>query len=197
MKMVLAGPMTRTFDELTGEDSDWCTSLAYWVGPYAGKLDAKALLDVGSAMSFQYDFEEQADAYGAALPEDAAWARELAPVAPVQLADAWSPLACAVDVLGAPSSEALEETTGARMAVAAWDAASVSRITTTARKSTSADEKRFLGLLTVSVKRAQEARRGLLIVASPGWSYEHVHEVSKATARLMVKAGFVVTTRRP
>jgi hypothetical protein len=188
---------TRTFDELRGAGSGWCTSLAYWLGPYSGKLDSNLILEVAGAMSFQYDFEEQAESYGGALPEDQAWTNVFAPVAPVQLAAGWSPLPRAVEVLGEPPVEAVEDGTGTRMAVAAWDAARVSGIDTTARHSANADEKRFLGFLAVTVMRAQQSRQGLLIVAQPGWSYEHVHGISKTTARLMRKAGFVVTTRRP
>jgi hypothetical protein len=148
-------------------------------------------------MSFQYDFEEQADANGGALPENESWTKVFAPVAPVQLAPGWSPLPCAVEVLGEPSVEAVEDGSGIRMVVAGWDAPRVSDIKTTARPSTNADEKRFLGLLTVSVTRAQQTRRGVIVAAKPGWSYEHVHGISKSTARLMGKAGFVVTTRKP
>jgi len=188
---------SRTFDELVGRHSEWCTSLAYWLGPYAGKLDAKEVLELAAVMSLQYDYEEQADAYGAALPKDESWTGVFAPVAPVQLALRWSPLLCAVELLGEPRVEAVEEGPGARMVVAAWDAASVSNIKTMGRHPETADEKRFVGLLTVSVTRAQQRRRGLLVVAKPGWSYEHMCGISETTARLMRKAGFVVTTRRP
>jgi hypothetical protein len=188
----------RTFDALRGAHSDEHTTLAYWLGSYGGKLDVEEILGVGSAMGLQYDFEEQADAYGAALPEDGGWTKVFAPVAPVQLAAEWSPLTRAVDVLGEPTVEAVgPSVVGIRMVVAGWDAAKASDVKTTARPSTSADDKRFLGLLTVSVTRAQQTRRGLLIVAKPGWDHERVHAISKATARLMGKAGFVVTTRRP
>ena len=191
------GTTTRTFNELRGGGDDCYTTLAYWLGPWAGTLTSEAALEVAAAMSFQYDFEEQADAYGAALPADQNWTRAFAPVAPVQLAHEWSPLPCAVEVLGQPAVEALEVDAGIRMAVAAWDASTVSGVKSTARHSSNADEKRFLGLLTVSVARAKEDRRGLLVIAKPGWSYDHVHGITKKTARLMGKAGFVVTTRRP
>jgi hypothetical protein len=187
----------RTFDELRGADSDWCTTLAYWLGPYGGKLDAEAILGVGAAMSFQYDVEEQAEAYGGALPEEASWTKVFAPVAPVQLTRGWSPLPCAVALLGEPRVEAVEGGDDIRRVAAVWDAGKVSDIKSTARPSTNADEKRFLSLLTVSVTRAQQTRRGVIIAAKPGWSYEHVHGISQATARLMSKAGFVVTTRKP
>jgi hypothetical protein len=187
----------RTFNELSGADSDWCTTLAYWLGPYSGTLDAQGLLGVAGAMSFQYDFEEQADVYGRALPENEEWPKLFKPVAPVQLALGWSPLPWAADVLGDPTVEAVESSTGTRMVAAGWAGERVAGVKTTVRHSTTADEKRFLGLLTVTVTRAQQGGKGLLIVAKPGWSYEHVHGVSRHTARLMNKAGFVVTTRRP
>ena len=187
-----------TFDELRApEDADWCTSLAYWLGPYAGKLDAEELLALGSVMGAQYDFEEQADAYGAALPDDQAWTKLFAPVAPVQLTDGWSPLPCAASVFGEPVALAGEAGTGSRMAAMGWGRDQVSAVKTTARRIGSADEKRWLGLLAVTVSRAQEDRRGLLVVAKPGWSYEHVARITKTTAKLMKEAGFVVTTRRP
>jgi hypothetical protein len=187
----------RTFEELRGAGSAWCTSLAYWIGPYGGRIDTEAIADVGGVMSLQYDFEEQADRLGAALPEDQDWTRDFAPVAPVQLASAWSPIPCAVELLGEPRVETLNDDTGIRMGVAAWDAAQTSAITSTARRSSGADESMFIGLLTVSMTRAKEHGRGLLLAAQPGWSYEHVHIVSARTARLMSRAGFVVTTRRP
>jgi hypothetical protein len=193
--MAVAGAF-RSFEALRGT-ADWCTSLAYWLGPYRGALESNAVLGVGAAMSFQYDSEEQADAFGRALPIDETWTKVFAPVAPVQLTSRWSPLACAIEILGAPSIEAVTDGSYSRMAVVAWDPDRVSSVTSTARQSASADEKRFVGLLTVSVTRARERRRGVLVAAQPGWSYETVHPISKTTARLMGKAGFVVTTRKP
>jgi hypothetical protein len=57
------------------------------------------------------------------------------------------------------------------------------------------DEKRFLELLAAAVFRAAERKAYVLLVAKPGWSYDHTHPVSRQTASLMTKAGFVVTTR--
>jgi hypothetical protein len=123
--------------------------------------------------------------------------REHLPVLRGPLTSRWSPVPSAVELLGEPTIEALEDESGIRMVAVLWDSATVANITTTARPSTQPDGKRFLGLLTVSVTRAQEKRHGLLVVAKPGWSYEHVHPLSKRTARLMGEAGFVVTTRKP
>jgi hypothetical protein len=86
-----------TFDALASPRSA-ATTLAYWIG--ALTPDGFALVEhaepITSAMALQYDLEEQAGYTGVLFPEDADWRGAFLPVAPVQLADRWSPFPAAV-----------------------------------------------------------------------------------------------------
>lgn len=190
----------RTFEELRGPDDTWCTSLAYWSGVYRGNTSSEAILGIATALSFQYDFEEQADSHGRVFPEDATWPKVFSPAAPIQLTRGWSPVPRAVDLLGQPVHEAVADEPGIRTIAAVWsvpgDVKSIAR-RLRSRRPEELDEKRFLELLAAVVYRAVEQHARVLLIARPGWSYEQTHRVSRRTSSLMTKSGFVVTTRTP
>lgn len=188
---------TRTFDELRGTADTWCTSLAYWLGIYRGESTAEAMLDVAGALSFQYDFEEQADRYGRVFPEDNEWPDVFAPVAPIQLARSWSPVPLAVEILGDPLLETATDEERRTVAVS-WSMAGDLKVVARRVRSKRLDDpdhRRFLELLTAAALRVGERKACVLLIAKPGWDYEHTHPVSRQTASLMKKAGFVLTTR--
>jgi hypothetical protein len=189
----------RTFEELRGPSDTWCTSLAYWMGVFRGDPTSNALLEVAGALSLQYDFEEQADCYGSVFPEDASWPAMFRPVAPIQLTQGWSPVPRAIEILGPPHDEAFEGE-GPRTIAVVWstpaDVKAIARRVRSQRPE-QLDEKRFLELLTAAVLRAAEKHASVVLIARPGWSYEHAPRVSRQTASMMTKAGFVVTTRTP
>lgn len=81
------------------------TTLAYWLGV----TDTASLKDIDAvsisrAMAYQYDTEEQADRTGMVMPDDVDWREHFAPVAPVQLTRAWSPLPYTSELLGPPTA---------------------------------------------------------------------------------------------
>jgi hypothetical protein len=188
----------RTFEDLRGPADTWCTSLAYWLGVYRGEATSEAVLAVAEGLGAQYDFEEQADRHGRVLPEDAAWPKVFAPVAPIQLARGWSPVPRAVELLGEPRHEALDGGPGIRTIAVAWAApddaeASVRRLR--GLRPVTLHERRLLELLAAVVIRAADRHAHVLLVARPGWSDEQARPMSRRTASLMAKAGFVTTTR--
>lgn len=188
----------RTFEELRGPTDTWCTSLAYWLGVYRGETTSEAMLAVAEGLGAQYDFEEQADRYGRVFPEDAAWPKVFAPVAPIQLTRGWSPVPRAVELLGEPRHESLDGGPGIRTLATAWstpdDVAATVRLLRGQRPVT-LHERRLLELLAAVVTRAADRQAHVLLIARPGWSDEHVRPLSRRTASLMAKAGFVTTTR--
>jgi hypothetical protein len=183
-----------SFDALARAGSEE-SCLAYWIGT----CDVRGLEGVGAigitvAMSYQYDMEEQADRTGHVLARDADWRARFAPVAPVQLTRAWSPLPAAVEALGRPDWTSVEpDGLGTHAAVCAWSSVDVRRLSATPLNEP--DHERFRRLLAVTAMRAGNANRGVLIAAKPGWSYEKAHELSAVTRKLMERAGFVVTDR--
>lgn len=131
-------------------------------------------------MSYQYDWEEQADRTGRVVADGVA----LRPVAPVQLTRGWSPLPEAVELMGPPDWQSFV----GPAAACAWNPLPARVFTNEGR--------RFRRLLAVALMRARERRQGVLVAAKPGWSYDHVHPFSEQTRRLMTAAGFAVLDRR-
>jgi hypothetical protein len=130
----------------------WIDTLAYWIGRYdlADLHDINAL-GITAAMSYQYDVEEGADRTGRVMPEDAGWRDRFAPVAPVQLTRAWSPLPCAIELLGSPDWRSVEPDALGTLAVACvWR----SPRPRPQPPPDDADQSRFHQLLVVTVDRA-------------------------------------------
>lgn len=187
--------LTLSFQHLMGDNRRELTSLAYWIGPcVVAELADAAAGPISSSMSYQYDIEEQAEWTGRVLPLDVEWTTLFTPVAPVQLTRAWSPLPAAVELLGTPDWSSVEtDSPSARAAACAWTTAGRRpQFTTTVVDS---DHKRFRQLLAVTMIRAESPGRGILIVAKPGWSYDHARAMSPVTRKLMEYSGFVVTDR--
>ena len=165
-------------------------TLAYWLGPcdVAAARVADAV-GISRSMSYQYDVEEQADRTGTVLPVGI---EHFVPVAPVQLTRGWSPLPYAIDRLGRPDWTSVEhDGLNVHAAACAWTSA---RFDGVAPPDGPPDRLRFHRLLAVATMRAQDNGWGVLVVAKPGWSYDHA-AVSAETARLMRAAGFVVQDR--
>ena len=126
---------------------------------------------------------------------DADWRDEFTPVAPVQLTRAWSPLPYAADLLGPPDWVSVEPAgMHTRAAACAWRYPVDTEALTTARGDPP-DHDRFRRLLLVTLMRAREINRGVLIAAKPGWSYDHAHPPNDTTRRLMQGVGFVLQDR--
>jgi hypothetical protein len=178
------------------EPVDRATTLAYWLGPCDTELlEGVDALGIARAMSYQYDIEEQAAWTGYVIPEDIYWREGFAPVAPVQLTRAWSPLPYAIELIGPADWTSIEPDLPDTCLAACvfWAAPRFTR-PALAPKSPP-DVSRFHRLLVLAVMRAEELGRGVLVAAKPGWSYDHHHEISAETARLMRAVGFVFQDR--
>ena len=183
-----------SFDALAGAGGEQ-SCLAYWIGPcdVRGLRDASAS-GIARAMAHQYDIEEQADRTGYVHARDVDWRTHFAPVAPVQLTRAWSPLPAAVEALGAPDWTSVEtDVLGTQAVACAWKSIGVHRLP--AASVDEPDQERFRRLLAVTAMRASSADRGTLIAAKPGWSYMHAYQPSAVTRQLMERAGFAVADR--
>jgi hypothetical protein len=172
-------------------------TLAYWLGPCdTSVLHGADVVGIAGAMAFQYDVEEQADRTGAVIPDGVDWREDFAPVAPVQLTRAWSPLPLAVELLGPADWTSIEpDVMGLSAAACAWKSPRFRQPAPVPTKPT--DQSRFHRLLALAVMRAKDAGRGVLVVAKPGWSYDDCAGISAETARLMRAVGFAVEDRHP
>jgi hypothetical protein len=171
-------------------------TVAYWLGA----VDLASLPEIDAtgangAMAYQYETEEQADRTGVVMPEEVAWRKYFVPVAPVQLARAWSLLPYAIGQLGSPcwTSVGERDIFGVRAAACAWPARRLR--TPAAAPGDAPDQKRLHQLLAVAAMRASDSGRGVLVVTKPGWSYDDAAAISAETARLMRAAGFAVQDR--
>jgi hypothetical protein len=171
--------------------------LAYWIGSCdVAALDDVDAIGITRAMSLQYDIEEQADRTGVVIAEHSGWRDQFIPVAPVQLARAWSPLPTAVEVLGPPQWRSVEpDVMGTKAAACVWRPADVDVRELAAARWASPDQERFRQLLVITVGRASQGNRGILIAAKPGWSYDKAIAPGEAARRLMDGVGFVVYDR--
>jgi hypothetical protein len=108
-----------SYEALAGDGTDGAR-LAYWIGlcDVAGLHDITAA-GTAVAMSYQHDIEQQADRTGRVLT-DVDWGELFIPVAPVQLTQAWSPLAAAALALGEPAWLSVAPGTGVKQAACVW-----------------------------------------------------------------------------
>jgi hypothetical protein len=180
-------------------------TLAYWIGSLSAEPWPPAFGATGlhAALSLQYERESQAGESGPLFADLAEWRRTFRPLAPVQLTRGWSPLPLAVEILGPADWQDVEGPSPAglpRAAAVAWKPPALEDAiaATEAPDPATPDITRFHRLLTAAAVRALVKQRGLLIVACPGWSYDHDGGPFDAEAvGLMERARFLVTDRRP
>jgi hypothetical protein len=182
-----------SFEMLVPPGSGQPTSLAYWIGLCdRAAFDGVNAVGMSRAMAYQYDVEEQADRTGIVIAADVDWRGVFSPIAPVQLVRAWSPLPAAVEVLGPPGWMSVEpDALGTTVAACAWAVVDEPAPV----RAEPPDHDRFHRLLRVAVTRANADGKSVLIVAKPGWSYEHARTMTVVTRELMERAGFVVQDR--
>jgi len=185
------------FDDLLGK-ATYHTSLAYWIGTVTPPaVEPATLTGLAGFLAQQYDREDQADCYESLFPEDEEWPRYFTPVASIQLTRRWSPLPTMIQILGSPQHLLrFDESVGAIAVAAAWPPSQIPDPSIIPRFS-EPDQERFAGILAVAAARGREARRGLFLVAEPGWSYDHNYTFSAAIQRIMKRASFCVLDRRP
>ena len=156
-------------------------TFAYWV--VLCEAEVVRHYDAGgitSAMSYQFDWEEQADRTGRVRAPSI----EFRPVAPVQLTREGSPLPEAVELLGEPTWHSVV----APAAAHSWNPVPHNVFQHEGR--------RLRRLLAVAIMRARERGLGVLVAAKPGWGYDLAERpFSAGTCRLMASAGFAVLDR--
>lgn len=184
-----------SFSELSTSDVD--TTFAYWVfverkqlPKDAGKLDA-----LMSWMSYHYDVEEQAY-----TPKMLRTNKELLPkyvrlIAPVTLAERWTPFAQAIEILGQPiRAERGEGSDSSAICTFAPQVLGLSQ-----PEDRSEHVRHFVFLLRLACSVARQEKGCVTIIGSPGWSYrgwkDNFYMMNSNTALLMHEAGYLYTDR--
>jgi hypothetical protein len=182
------------FSEMVPGEST--STIAYWIGTCEpATVRQLSVKELSSAMSYQYDLEDQAERYGTLLSKESDLMRSFTPIAPVQLTRKWSPLPTAWSALGRPDSAmAWKESDGRLDVVALWEK-NPQFTPVDPHAARNVDEGRFLYLLQEAVSRSRANYRGILLVTKPGWAYSRFHDFTPEAKRLMREAGFVVTDR--
>lgn len=154
---------------------DHMTTLGYWIGNTESDMPREKLCVslLSSSMSTQYSIEDQcfADEYDSV---DDFTDKYFNPVAPVTLAQQWSPIPSAEKWLGTPTWKEVEDSHGWRSAACYWSKTDDSFFDDLV--SLNEDVAHFRFLLTLAVTRAMNEGGGILIVCTPGWSYEYAQE---------------------
>ena len=170
------------------------TTFAYWLGVLSDPTAeiAQNADDALSAMSFQFDIEEQAhDLSGLCGFRDGVIPTIFHPIAPVTLALRWSPFPAAFSALGEPV--ALNRGRFAKTL------AVFKPVESPLFPAKSADERHFLFLLRRTCERAFRSKRWVLLAGSPGWSYTDKDFITEKPdlQKLMAAFGFVFYARKP
>ena len=183
------------FAELTNGDD--ISTFAYWVIVERKTLpkDAGTLSALKNWMSYHYGIEEQAY-----TPKMLRTNKELLPkyvrlIAPVTLAERWTPFSQAIEILGQPIR-------------AERDGGSYSSAMCTFKpkflgpcqpKDRSEHARHFVFLLRLACSVALQEKGRVTIVGSPGWSYQgwkdDFYMMNPDTALLMHEAGYLYTDR--
>lgn len=161
-----------SFEDLLGPHNEITTSLAYWLGDLRSDAprDGFSVVELRETMSCFYDMEDQT--FGEDYPEVDPFTDEyFSPIAPVTLTRKWCPIASAVLWLGEPNWLEVESGDGLRGVAAHWD--NVDPETLEDAVADTEDSAHFLFLLSLVVERAYTRSSGVLLVCSPGWSFEN------------------------
>ena len=181
------------FEDLTG--SGTTTSFAYWIlvekqTLAEGELD---LAELQSFMAYHYDSEEQAYEPDSILDDERF--KKLQPIAPVTLAERWTPFSMCCEALGDPVLKMRGEGNHSA-AMGVWDSTYLGGFEPQDR---SEHARHFVFLLRLACSLAEEIKGRIVIFGSPGWSYSHwkneAFMMNPDTAILMHKAGYFYTDR--
>lgn len=169
-------------------NEDWNTTFAYWLLLLhtPDSLYARDAAEACSAMSFQYDVEDQStDVFS----DEELIPAVFLPVAPVTLAFRWSPFPAAITALGQPLHS--DSHKGRTLAVFKPTLENYPTGFTT-------DHKHFDFLLQHACSRAIETQSLILLVGEPGWDYTSDNLADEPQIRERMRdAGFVYTLRKP
>lgn len=145
-------------------------------------------------MSYHFDVEEQAYTPKMLNSRPDLIPKYLTPIAPVTLAQRWSPFPLAASILGEPEHHDATEPCYGQAAFAVWTPRylGADRIPTA-----TIDEAHFVFLFRLAASAALASKSKILLVGSPGWSYESAAEqyMNPDTAVMMHNAGYLFTER--
>ena len=183
------------FEELcTSPDA---TTFAYWIVVEKEPLPAGAasLESLYHWMSYHYDVEEQASEVESLITSDQYTPANIRIIAPVTLAERWSPYTLATQFLGKPLRAERGSGSHSR-ALGVWAPRAVDA---SLYAPTNEHERHFVFLLGLACRVALQQNGRIIIVGSPGWSYQHwrkkVRMMNPAVALLMHASGYLYTDR--
>jgi hypothetical protein len=184
-----------SFAELS--TSDVVSTFAYWVIVEKKPLpkNSGTLDSLKSWMSYHYDLEEQSY-----TPKMLRTNKELIPkfvrlIAPVTLAERWTPFSQAIEILGQPLRAERGEGSNSS-AICTFEPQFLGRCQPEDR---SEHVRHFVFLLRLACSVALQEKGRVTIIGSPGWSYrtwkDDFSMINPDTALLMHEAGYLYTDR--
>lgn len=183
------------FEELSCIDV--FSTFAYWVIVERKPLpeDAATLKALKGWMSYHYDIEEQAYSVAMLRTDEELLPEFVRLIAPVTLAEKWTPFALAAEILGPPVRA--ERGEGSRSsALGIWEPKFLGACKP---ESGSEHTRHFVFLLRLACSVALQDRGRVMIVGAPGWSYSNwkndFRMINPETAVLMHEAGYLYTDR--
>lgn len=189
-----------TFEELEPDKESLCTSLAYWIGTLHKPLPnafatAQAL---ASAMTLHFEFEEQCEDEEDLRTSPDLLFKVFRPIAPITLAEKWSPIPMLVRLLENPIQHEIDlNKTGRRPAFAVFNPVYLGD---SEFVPSNTHERHAYYLARLSASRAMEEQARILVVVRPGWSYSSAREagfMNPDSALSMHRAGYMFTERLP
>lgn len=193
------GSLLYPFDELcTSPD---VTTFAYWVLVEREPLpeEAATLDALYYWMSHHYDVEEQASTEDSFITNDRCMPRYIRLIAPVTLAERWSPYTLANTLLGRPFRAERGNNGSHSRALGIWEPKVVDHPSAHAPKDL--HERHFMFLLGLACSVAKKQSGRVIVVGSPGWSYQHWRDETRMmhpnVAVLMHEHGYLYTDRIP
>ena len=184
-----------TFEELCGSDYD--TTFAYWVLVERKPLpkNSASLDSLNSWMSYHYEVEEQAYKSRMLRTNKDLLPKFIRLIAPVTLAERWTPFAEASAALGKPLRAERGQGTHAP-ALGIWKPQFLGGCRA---GDPSEHVRHFVFLLRLACSVALQEKGRIIIIGSPGWSYSSWRNrffmMNPDTAVLMHEAGYLYTDR--
>jgi hypothetical protein len=187
-------PSLFLFEDLTKSNN--YSSFAYWI-----LVERKPLPDdlttpnsLCSWMSYHYDVEEQAYSAEMLQTNDKLLPDYVRLIAPVTLAEKWTPFSVAQLALGPPDN-ASRTNASRSAAVAVWQPKPLDGFKLNSRNR---HARHFVDLLKLACEIAIQESGRVIIVGEPGWSYKHWEQgdrMASHTVELMKAAGYLYTDR--
>jgi hypothetical protein len=180
--------------------SNWCTSVAYWIGTLHRPLPKShsTSASLAAAMSMHFDIEEQCcdEEHLRTTPE--LLFEVFRPVAPVTLSERWTPFRMFLTLFENPIRHGVDtEKQFRRSAFAIFNPVYLGD---SEFRPKNRHEEHALFLARLAASRAEEEKAKILVVAQPGWSYSHAFEaglMNPQSALFMHRVGYIYTERLP